>query len=87
MGVLGSALGNLAGSYVGGKIAKGKYKKEISTVGGALGASIPWFKKGGRVPKTEIAMVHKNEYVLPRWVKPTKGQKKMVNAIRKMNKK
>jgi hypothetical protein len=87
MGVIGSALGGLAGSYVGGKIAKGKYKKEISTVGSALGSAIPWFKKGGRVPKTEIALVHKNEHVLPKGVKPTKGQKRMVNAIRKMNKK
>jgi hypothetical protein len=87
MGAIGAALGGLGGSYVGGKIAKGKYKKEISTLGSALGSAIPWFKQGGRVPRTEIALVHKNEYVLPKGVKPTKEQKKMVNAIRKMNKK
>jgi hypothetical protein len=87
MGAIGAALGGLGGSYVGGKIAKGKYKKEISTLGSALGSAIPWFKKGGAVPRTEIALVHKNEFVLPKGVKPTKEQKKMVNAIRKMNKK
>jgi hypothetical protein len=87
MGVIGSALGGLAGSYVGGKIAKGKYKMEISTVGSALGSAIPWFKNGGLVPRTELAMVHKNEFVLPKGVNPTKSQKKMVKSIRKMNKK
>jgi hypothetical protein len=40
------------------------------------------YKKGGRVKKTGVAMVHKGEFVLPVGVKPTKAQIKKV-AMRK----
>ena len=38
---------------------------------------------GGKVEKTQIAMVHKNEYMLPAGVKPTPAQVKKVNALKK----
>ena len=38
---------------------------------------------GGKVDKTQIAMVHKNEYMLPAGVKPTPAQVKKVNALKK----
>jgi len=45
------------------------------------------FKKGGRVPgkkgKALIAMIHGGEYVLPVGIKPTKAQRKKVNAGKK----
>ena len=36
------------------------------------------FDEGGEVKKTQVAKVHKGEYVLPAGVKPTKGQRKAV---------
>jgi|TARA_B110000285_G_scaffold53605_1_gene61136 hypothetical protein len=38
---------------------------------------------GGKVDKTQVAMVHKNEYMLPAGVKPTPAQVKKVNALKK----
>lgn len=38
---------------------------------------------GGKVKKTQMAMVHKNEYMLPASVKPTPAQVKKVNALKK----
>ena len=38
---------------------------------------------GGKVEKTQMALVHKNEYMLPAGVKPTPAQVKKVNAIKK----
>ena len=40
------------------------------------------FKTGGRVKRTGKALVHKNEYVLPAGVEPTKAQKKKVATIK-----
>jgi hypothetical protein len=40
------------------------------------------YKTGGRVRKTGKALVHKDEFVLPVGVKPTKGQKKSVKILR-----
>ena len=45
---------------------------------GLAGAAFPMFKKGGKVNKTGLAILHKNEYVLPAGVKPTKAQKAKV---------
>lgn len=47
-----------------------------------LGSSMI-FKKGGRVKKTGVALVHKGEFVLPVGVKPTKAQLKKVAKKRK----
>ena len=84
-------IGHHVGKYLGGKIGKfagrklGKYTgvnsdrgmKVGQDIGGALGSLTP-YKKGGPVRKTKPALLHKGEYVLPKGVKPTKKQKKMV---------
>ena len=41
------------------------------------------YKTGGRVKATGNALVHKNEYVLPSSVPPTKAQKKKVATIKR----
>ena len=45
----------------------------------ASGAS---YKTGGRVKATGQAILHKNEYVLPKGVQPTAEQKKQVRDIK-----
>ena len=40
------------------------------------------FKKGGRVPKTMVAKVHKGEFVLPVGVPPTPRQQKAVRRAK-----
>lgn len=94
MGVLGGAVGSEAGSFLGARLGKaigGRAGKQaganIGRVAGGLagGALIPMFKKGGKVSKTGLAVVHKGEYVLPAGVKPTKAQKARV-AKKKANK-
>lgn len=78
MGLLGSQLGGIAGGALGQKYG-GKTGGEIGKVlGTAAGAAFPYFKKGGKVTKTGLAVVHKGEYVLPSGVKPTKAQKAAV---------
>lgn len=82
MGLLGSQIGGYAGSglgqyigrKVGGSIGEEAGKNIGRVVGTAAGAAVPYFKEGGRVKKTGLAMVHKGEYVLPKGVKPTKAQ-------------
>lgn len=86
-GKIGHVIGRLIGSKLGGFAGKhlGKYTgigekggEDIGgRIGGKLGSFVP-FKKGGRVKRTEKAVVHKGEYVLPRGVKPTKKQRKAV---------
>jgi hypothetical protein len=86
MGGLGAIFGRGAGKALGsglGKLIGGKAGKKL---GGALGAeagtlagaTLTPYKKGGRVPKTGPALLHKNEFVLPANVKPTKAQKAAV---------
>ena len=70
-GVLGA--GALAAAVAAG-LARAKQEKEKG------------YKKGGRVKKTERALVHKGEYVLPKGVKPTKKQVGMIRK-KKMGKK
>ena len=41
------------------------------------------FDAGGEVKKTQVAKVHKGEYVLPAGVKPTKAQRKAVEKGKK----
>ncbi len=86
MGVLGGAIGSEAGSFIGSKLGKaigGKAGKQAGAnigrvAGGLAGGAFPMFKKGGKVKKTGLALVHKNEYILPAGVKPTKAQKAKV---------
>lgn len=86
MGGLGAIFGRGAGKALGsglGKLIGGKAGKKL---GGALGAeagtlagaTLTPYKLGGKVPKTGAALLHKNEFVLPAHVKPTKAQKAAV---------
>ena len=85
MGVLGGAIGSEAGSFLGSKLGGLAGKKGAQAganigrvAGGLAGGAFPMFKKGGKVKKTGLAVVHKGEYVLPKGVKPTKAQKARV---------
>lgn len=86
MGMIGRAIGQegvgLAGTVLGGLMGGKKGAKAGANigraVGGTLGGAFPLFKKGGKVNKTGLAYLHKNEFVLPAGVKPTMAQKKAV---------
>lgn len=85
------ALGGMAGSWAGGKIGGlfGEKGKKIGrgiggvlgTGAGLIGGSMLRFKKGGRVGKKSKAILHKDEFVLPKGVKPTKSQLKKVKKL------
>lgn len=94
---IGSDLGKTAGSAIGGLIGGKKGAKEGAKIGGGFGGKIGGtagklapavmaFKKGGKVPKTGLAQVHKGEYVLPAGVAPTKAQMAKVAKGKKMAK-
>ena len=85
MGVLGRTLGRAAGRKIGEYAGKklGKYTgvhakkggKVGTQIGAILGDLVP-FKKGGLVKKkTQRALLHKGEFVLPKGIPPTKKQK------------
>lgn len=90
MGAIGGAVGSEAGSALAGMIGKrvagrkgGEAAARIGRVaGGVIGSAFPFFKKGGKVNKTGLAILHKNEYVLPASVKPTKAQKAKVAKLK-----
>jgi uncharacterized protein YcfJ len=71
---LGGVAGGIAGGFVGGKKGRKIGSKLGSDLGGTAGALLTPYKLGGKVKKTEPALVHKGEYVLPAHVKPTKAQ-------------
>lgn len=75
MGIFGRILGTGLGA-IGSALFPVK-GIDGGAVGGALGELAP-FKKGGRVPRTGKALIHKGEYILPVGVAPTKAQKKAV---------
>ena len=75
MGLFGNILGRALGS-IGSAILPIK-GIDGGEVGSALGSLAP-FKKGGRVPRTGRALIHKGEYILPVGVAPTKAQKAKV---------
>ena len=93
MGILGGAIGGevggLAGEKLGGLIGGKRGASAAGNIGrvaGRLaGGAFPMFKKGGKVGKTGLAVVHRGEYVLPAGVAPTAAQKKAV-AKRKAKK-
>lgn len=77
-------IGSRVGGFLGDKISQSKFAKKrpglanVASFGlGAMGSLSP-YEKGGRVTRTEPALVHKGEYVLPKGVKPTKAQKRAV---------
>tara|TARA_R110000803_G_scaffold145358_2_gene211186 strand:- start:365 stop:640 length:276 start_codon:yes stop_codon:yes gene_type:complete len=78
MGFFGSLLGGEIGKLIGGK----KHSGLGSTLGTIAGDFLP-FETGGRVEvkkgrKTQKAILHKGEYVLPANAKPTKSQMAIV---------
>ena len=91
MGLIGSQLGGIAGQGIGSSIGKklggktgAKIGGDLGRVAGAgLGAAFPYFKDGGPVKQTGLAMVHSGEYVLPKGVKPTAAQKAAVAKRKK----
>jgi len=77
---LGRGIGNFAGDKLGkftgiGAEKGGNIGEDIG--GDVLGHLIP-FKKGGRVKRTGPVLAHKGEFILPKGVAPTKGQKARV---------
>lgn len=74
---LGGVAGGIAGGFVGGKKGKKIGASLGAQLGGEAGKLVP-YKKGGKVPKTGPALLHKGEFVLPAHVKPTKAQKSAV---------
>ena len=86
MGFFGSLLGGEIGKLIGAK----KHSGLGSTLGTIAGDFLP-FQTGGAVRvakgrKTQKALLHKGEYVLPANAKPTKQQMAIV-ARNKRNKK
>ncbi len=87
MGFFGSLLGGEIGKLIGGK----KHSGLGSTLGTIAGDFLP-FETGGAVKvakgrKTQKALLHKGEYVLPANAKPTKAQKAIVAKNKKDKKK
>ena len=77
-------LGDRIGGFVADKIEHSKFAKKRPLLARGAGfvartaGSMTKYEKGGRVTRTEPAMVHSGEYVLPKGVKPTMAQKKAV---------
>tara|TARA_R110002050_G_scaffold277589_1_gene423341 strand:+ start:1519 stop:1791 length:273 start_codon:yes stop_codon:yes gene_type:complete len=87
MGFFGSLIGGEIGKLIGGK----KHSGLGSTLGTIAGDFLP-FETGGAVKvakgkKTQKALLHKGEYVLPANAKPTKAQKAIVAKNKKDKKK
>lgn len=78
----GGGLGRLIGNKIGGRRGGDSGANIGKAIGGMAGAAFPLFKKGGKVNKTGLAIVHKGEYVLPANVKPTKAQKSKVAKLK-----
>ena len=74
----GGGLGRLIGKKIGGRRGGDAGANIGRAAGGLAGGLFPMFKKGGKVNKTGLAILHKNEYVLPAGIKPTKAQKAKV---------
>ena len=81
---LGTALGNMAGTYIGKKLGddyKGQSAIIGSTLGGLGGALLP-FKNGGKIPgkkgKPKIILAHSGEFILPVDIPPSKEQKSLI---------
>lgn len=91
MGLIGSSLGSIAGAGLGQAVGQ-KYGGSLGSQvgrdlgrvgGGALGALLP-FKQGGRVvKKTQKALLHKGEIVVP--AKYAKDVSKSLKAKIKAN--
>jgi hypothetical protein len=66
----GGEVGGLLGSYVGNKFKNKKAGQKIGSLVGKVAGSYLPFEKGGYVKpikgKTQIALLHKGELVIPR---------------------
>lgn len=76
-------LGDIANMLNKAKGGREGSKAEVNFLNG-FGHALTGFKTGGTVKKTGLALVHKNEFVLPLGIKPTKAQK---SAVRKLKNK
>jgi hypothetical protein len=83
-GFVGRRAGGFAGHHAGLRLKKytgvgEKRGREIGeAVGEILGEALIPFKKGGRVKFKGAILAHKGEFVLPKGVKPTTHQIKLV---------
>lgn len=73
LGSVAGPAGTIAGSALGSKVGSMLVPK-INKIAG--------YKHGGKVKKTGLALIHKDEYILPKGIKPTIGQKKAVSKKR-----
>lgn len=70
VGGLAGGVGGVAGSALGAKLGKELIAPKINKAAG--------FKYGGPVHRTQMALVHEGEFVLPSHIKPTASQRKQV---------
>lgn len=82
---IGTALGNMAGTYIGKKFLGDDYKGQSAVIGstlGGLGGALLPFKNGGKVPgprgKPKIILAHSGEFILPVDIPPTKEQRSLI---------
>lgn len=78
LGAVGSLAGPIAGvgaSAIGSKLGKEYLVPKLNKIAG--------YKIGGKVKKTGLAYIHKDEYILPKGIKPTKTQQKAVAKLHK----
>ena len=87
MGFVGQELGNeidgLIGGYVGNKFKHKKTGQKIGSLVGKIGGSYLPFKNGGYVNKTQPALLHKGELVVPKHLVKHES-KSLKNKIKKM---
>jgi len=79
-GILGKALGGFAGQKLGKYTGMGQEQGQKSgeDIGSDFGEKYLPFKTGGRVKKNGKIIAHKGEFILPKGIKPTTHQIKMV---------
>ena len=86
MGPIGTALGHMAGTYIGKKYLDDDYKTQTALIGSTLGSLLP-FKNGGLIPgkkgKPKIILAHSGEFILPTDIKPTKEQRSLIEKRKK----
>jgi len=86
MGPIGTAIGHMAGTYIGKKYFGDDYKTQTALIGSTLGGLLP-FKNGGLVPGKKgipkIILDHSGEFILPTEKKPTKEQRSLIEKRKK----
>ena len=59
------------------------FLQKAKNYGSMWGGVLKHYKTGGKVKKSGLAVLHKNEYVLPTGIAPTLTQKKAVAKLKK----